>query len=94
LIATANGRLMLTTHERSERRRWSWLLMFRYGFLRWGIWIPAIAGDAVYPDFIRGGLRIHAGWDQWIGYELQSHNAATDDFLRRFYERHCSGGQA
>lgn len=63
--------------------------MFRYGFLRWGVWIPPITDDAVYPDFIRGKLRIYAGYDNWFGYDLLASNAPTDAFLQRFYERHC-----
>ena len=85
----ANGHVWLTT--RSQRRRlWlGFLLMFRYGFWRWGSWVPPNTGEAVYPDFIRGGLRITAGWDTWVGYDLLSDNEATDGFLQRFFERHC-----
>lgn len=64
--------------------------MFRYGFWRWGVYLPAITDEAIYPDFVRFGLRIHSGWDNCSGYDLLAANAASDRFLRRFYEKHCA----
>ena len=86
----ASGFSNVTTFSLPKRLRLGLLLTFRYGFLRWGRWIPAVAGDAIYPDFIRPGKRIHAGWDDWVGYYLLAGNEESDVFLRRFYSRHCS----
>ena len=90
LQTAANGRAWITTHSRRRRLWLGFLLTFRYGFYRWGAWIPPIADEGIYPDFIRGRLRIHAGYDNWVGYDLLASNADADAFLRRFFQRHCA----
>jgi hypothetical protein len=89
LETAANGYAMLSTHSARQRRRLGLLLMFRYGFWRWGIGVPPMADDAVYPSFRRFGLRIDSGWDNWIGYDLLACNEASDEFLRQFHAKHC-----
>lgn len=89
LYTAANGFAKISTFSFSCRMRLALLLMFRYGFWRWGIWIPSITGEAIYPDFICGTKRILAGWDNWFGYDFLADNEETDIFLRRFFEKHC-----
>jgi hypothetical protein len=88
LTTAANGYAMLSTRSARQRRRLGLLLMFRYGFWRWGIYVPSVTDDAVYPSFRRFGLRIESGWDNWIGYDLLACNEASDEFLRQFHAKH------
>lgn len=92
LSTAANGFAHLSTLSRRQRTRIALVLMFRYGFWRWGIWLPPIADDAIYPDFIRGSKRILAGWDSWSGYDFLADDPESDAFLRTFYEKHCRVG--
>jgi len=63
--------------------------MIRYGFYRWGIYVPPITDEAVHLNYYRGKLKIESGWDNWYGYDWFSSNKETDEFLIRFYEKHC-----
>jgi hypothetical protein len=58
------------------------------GFWRWGIYIPPITDEAIYPSYIRWGLKIMSGWDNWVGYDFLSANAKTDHFLEQFIGKH------
>lgn len=87
----ANGFADVTTFSPRQYQRLSLLLMFRYGFLRWGIWFPPILDEGIYPSFRRWEKRILAGWDNWFGYYLLADNAESDVFLRAFYAKHCTG---
>jgi hypothetical protein len=89
LNTAANGLAWITTFSSRQSRRLSLLLMFRYGFWRWGIWIPAITDEAIFPDFVRFRLRVLAGYDHWMGYHLLADNPGSDVFLRQFYAKHC-----
>ena len=89
LRTAASGFATISTLSYWSRTRLALLLMFRYGFWRWGSWIPPITDDAIYPDFIQGRKRILAGWDNWFGYHFLADNAETDLFLRKFFESHC-----
>jgi len=88
LRTAANGYAWITTPSRRERLWLGLLLMFRYGFWRWGTYVPPITDEAIYPDFIRGKKRILTGWDNWVGYDLLANDPESDRFLRAFYERH------
>ena len=90
LSTAANGYALVSTFSSRQRLRLGLLLVFRYGFLRWGVYVPPITDDAVYPSFVRWGMRIHSGWDNWIGYDLLASNEKTDAFLRAFYAKHCA----
>jgi hypothetical protein len=92
LNTAANGFAWLSTHSRREYWRLCLLLVFRYGFVRKGRYIPAITDEAIFPDYVRFGLRIQAGWDNWMGYDLLAANERSDAFLRRFYAKHCNSG--
>jgi len=92
LNTAETGFAWVTTHSRLQYWRLCLILVFRYGFLRWGRYIPPITDEAIFPDYVRFGLRIHAGWDNWMGYDLLAANEASDAFLRRFYLKHCGGG--
>jgi hypothetical protein len=63
--------------------------MFRYGFFRWGVYIPPITDEAIYPSYYRGNRKIEAGWDNWFGYDWFASTPETDEFLLSFYEKHC-----
>jgi hypothetical protein len=89
-LTTASGYFRMATFSQKKACRVSLLLMFRYGFLRWGVLIPPIAGEGIYPDFIRGRLKIKAGFDDWFGFDWFATDEQTDIFLRKFYERHCA----
>ena len=90
LMTTANGRASIQT----DSRKLSWFislkLMFRYGFVRWGIYIPpVIADEAIHFSYYRFNLKILAGWDHWSGYYFFADNIETDEFLIKFYNKHC-----
>ena len=87
---TAHGHVRISTFSFWKSWKVSLLLMFRYGFYRWGLYVPPITDEAVHPRFHRGKLVIESGWDNWFGYDWFADNDATDNFLRIFYEKHCS----
>ena len=88
LDKAANGHVWLHTESRRKAWKVSILLMFRYGFWRWGVWIPGVTDEAIYPDFRRGALRIHSGWDNWVGHDFLAANKQSDVFLTSFARRH------
>jgi len=51
--------------------------------------VPPITDEAVHLNYYRGKLKIESGWDNWYGYDWFSSNKETDEFLIRFYEKHC-----
>ena len=87
----ANGHVWIQTESKAIAKKIGRLLMFRYWFFRWGLFVPPITDEAIFPDYRRGKLRIHAGWDNWVGYDFVSANDATDKFLRRFVDKHLPG---
>ena len=87
---TANDRVVISTFSFLKSWKVSLLLMFRYGFYRWGPYVPPITDEAVHPSFLRGKLKIHTGWDNWEGYDWFAENEETDKFLIKFYEKHCA----
>jgi len=87
----ANGRVCISTFSFWKSWKVSLLLMFRYGFYRWGLYVPPITDEAIHPGFRRCKLIIESGWDHWSGYDWFSDNKEADDFLRKFYYRHCHG---
>ena len=92
LSTAANGYAWITTHSRSEYWRLALILVFRYGFIRWGRYVLPITDEAIFPNYVRRGLRINAGWDNCMGYDLLAANERSDTFLRRFHHKHCGGG--
>jgi hypothetical protein len=84
-----DGLTIITTHSPKQRLRLGLLLIFRYGFWRWGRIVAPGTDDAIYPSFIRWRKRITSFGSGWTGYSLAAENAETDAFLRQFYERHC-----
>ncbi len=89
LTTAASGFAWIYTSSRRQHRNLGLLLVFRYGFLRWGIYVPPITDDAIYPDYWRWDMRIHSGWDNWMGYHLIATDPVSDRFLREFYAKHC-----
>lgn len=87
----ASGRIVISTFSFWRSWKVSLLLMFRYGFYRWGAYVPPITDEAVHPRFHRGKLVIESGWDNWFGYDWFATNEETDIFLSNFYDRHCRG---
>ena len=90
ILKTHEGRVRITTFSMWKSWKISLLLMFRYGFYRWGIYIPPITDEAIHPNYIRGNLKISAGWDNWYGYDWFAANDITDQFLTDFYHKHCT----
>ena len=90
LDKAANGHNWLHTESRREAKRLGRLLSFRHGFFRWGIYVPAITDEAIYPNYVRGRLKIYAGWDNWVGYDFLAANSQTDEFLEQFIARHIT----
>jgi hypothetical protein len=44
--------------------------VFWYGFLRWWRCVHGVTDKVIFPAFVRLGLRINAGSDNWMGYDL------------------------
>ena len=89
ILDTADGFARITTFSVKKARRVSLLLMFRYGFIRWGIYIPPITDDGIYPSYYRWRMKILHGWDNWFGYDWFATNQKKSDFLIKFYSKHC-----
>lgn len=92
LAVSANGYTWLHTHSWQERLRLGLLLVFDYGFVRRGPYVAAAGDKIIYPDFIHRDLRVHSGWDNWVGYDFLAASAETDTFPRLLYARHCNSG--
>lgn len=60
-------------------------LIFRYGFLPLGIYVPGIFDDAMYPTLRRERLKVICGWSNWEGYYLSAVDVKSAEFLQRFY---------
>jgi hypothetical protein len=89
-LITADGYFRIATFSRKSAMKESLLLMFRYGFHRWGAYILPIAGEGIYPSYHRGRLKILSGFDDWCGYDWFGLDEKTDQFLRKFYDKHCA----
>jgi hypothetical protein len=83
LETAANGHLTLNwpTAGRLSYTLLCWRLQFRHGFRRAGDQIAGY-GEVIFPAFVRGGLRLLSGWDNWSGYYLLSEDEAGDEFLK------------
>ena len=90
-LTTHEGRFRITTFGFWRSWKVSLLLMFRYGFSRKGTYIAPFTDDAIHPYYIKGELKIAAGYDNWFGYDWFSYNVQTDQFVKNFYEKHCRG---
>jgi hypothetical protein len=82
-----NGFFSIETNSAWVRLRLGLLLIFRYGFYRWGSCTIGI-DETIYPSFLRFGICICAGWDNFSGYYLMANDQKSDEFLRRFYDKH------
>ena len=89
LTSTVSGRVRLETNKYWSSWYVSFLLMFNYGFTRKGKYMPPLTDESIYPDFIKGDLKICAGWDVWFGYDWFADNDKTDQFLKKFDQKHC-----
>ncbi len=67
------------------------LLQLRHGFRRGGHRILGM-GEAIFPDFVRGNLRLFADFDDLVGLNLYSESPEGDAFLRRLAGRHVQRG--
>lgn len=95
LLVAANGHVHLC-FEKTSPLFALWLkfkLQFIRGFRRESR--RAASQDAIIvPDFVRGNVRLRAGWDIWSGLYLLSESAAGDDFLRAFAKKWLPPGHA
>jgi hypothetical protein len=85
LSTGATGRALLIINKRSlfTLLRVRALLQLRHGFHREGRrWFGC--GEGVAPDFVRGALRLEAGFESMLGFTLHATSAESDAFLRRF----------
>ena len=92
LHTAANGFAHVTTLSRARYAWLSLLLHFRHAFWRWGSYVPPVADESIHPTFIRGRLRLLAGWDHWLGYYLLATDPESSEFLRAFFQKHCTRG--
>lgn len=87
LEVAANGRTLATRPDGTAL--WNaWLkawLRFQ-GFRRDGVEVVG-SDEAIAPDYVRGDLRLNAGWDRWSGFYLMAVDEAGDDFLRSAFGR-------
>lgn len=88
LDRAADGHVWIRTESKAAFKRIRRTLIFRHGFIRWGSWIPPITDEAIFPDYIRWGLRIRSGWDNWVGFDFLAANNATDTFLIAFADKY------
>ncbi|MDD4963723.1 MAG: hypothetical protein PHI11_07390 [Gallionella sp.] len=82
LTTAANGHLQLC-FERASPLFALWLrlkLQFVHGFRREGHRVRGL-NEVIVPNFVRGNIRLLAGWDNWSGYYLLSESVSGDDFL-------------
>lgn len=85
----ASGRVSLESQSYWTSWRISILLMFKYGFKRKGVYIPPVTDESIYPDYIKEGVKIYSGWDNWTEYYWSADNEEADRFLKKFYDKHC-----
>jgi hypothetical protein len=85
LSLAANGYLQLTMSPLSAAC-WRWKLALTHGSKREGRPTHGL-DEAIYPDFVRGDLRLMAGWDIWSDHYLLSSSEAGDEFLRALAAR-------
>jgi len=90
LDTSASGHHWIYTESRMKASRIGRLLSFRYGFWRWGLYVPPITDEAIYPSYVRWHLKIYSGWDNWVGFDFLSANEYTDEFLEQFSARHLT----
>ena len=86
---TANDRVRIETFSIWKSWKVRFLLTKRYGFKRSGRSISALPDETIHKDFVRNGLKIVAGWNNWVGYYWSADNKETDVFLNYFYSRYC-----
>jgi hypothetical protein len=89
LKTAANGHLQLCFEHGSPFSAF-WLrfkLQFIHRFSREGHRVLG-PGQVIVPDFVRGKIRLLAGWDDWSGYYLLSESAAGDEFLSAYAKLH------
>ena len=86
LTVAANGHLFLTFEEYSSSlmRDISKYLETGLGFARSG---PAVAGvdEGISQDFVKDGMTISAGWDNWSGEYLLSTSYDGDALLTKLF---------
>ena len=64
------------------------LLQIKYRFARQGQRILG-TGEALFPDFVRGNIRLLADYESLVGFTLSAESAEADTFLRWFAARHA-----
>jgi hypothetical protein len=86
LTLAANGHLFLTFEEyaSSLMRDISLHLERELGFKRTG---PTVAGvdEGISQDFVKDGITISAGWDNWSGEYLLSTSDEGDALLMKLF---------
>lgn len=94
LEVAVNGRILATRPDGTALwNAWLGAWLRSQGFRRDGRDVVGL-DEAIAPDYVRGDLRLNAGWDRWSGYYLMAVNAAGDDFLRSAFGRDLKAGPA
>ena len=93
LSTAANGHAMLLLPS-ALRYLWFCFKLRRCGFSREGKRVigPGMI-EMVFPDVVRGPVRLHASYDEMSGYCLLSDSAEGDEFLTAFTRDLISRGQ-
>jgi hypothetical protein len=70
------------------RKEWVVFLHFVMASFDGVFMFRPITDEAIFPSYVRWGLKICSGWDNWVGYDFLSANDQTDKFLEQFVARH------
>jgi hypothetical protein len=85
LTRVANGHLQLSVQDPGLLDGFLLRLKLQvgHGFRRQGKRITSL-DEGIAPDFVRGSLRLEAGYDHWTGVYLLAEDEAGDQFLTGF----------
>lgn len=85
LHTAANGHLTLDFDD-SPEVLWEEVIahLLAEGFVRDGVAVLG-PGQSIFPGFVREGIALSAGWDEWSGNYLLSHSDDSDSFLNSLY---------
>jgi hypothetical protein len=84
----ANGHLAIWTNSWIRATSIAIRLRWFHGFKRTGKRIMTPIDESIYPDFVRGNVRILAGWEGHEGYHFLATNEESDAFLEKFFGSH------
>lgn len=85
LYPAANGHLTLDFDDEPEEL-WEYVEvhLLSEGFVRDGVEVLG-PGQSIFPGFVREGIALAAGWDEWSGNYLLATSEDGDHFLTSLY---------